>query len=81
MGLPMMVYNIPGRSGVNIEPGTMARLAKLPQIAALKEASGSLDQMIQISRACGDDLNLLSGDDALDPASFEHRRKGGGQRA
>ncbi len=64
-GIPMMIYNIPSRCGVNIEPETMARLAKLPQVAGVKEASGSLDQMIRISRLCGSDISLLSGDDAL----------------
>jgi 4-hydroxy-tetrahydrodipicolinate synthase len=65
VGLPMMLYNIPGRCGVNIEPGTMARLAGLPQVAALKEASGDLNQMMQISRTCCPGISLLSGDDAL----------------
>lgn len=61
--LPAVLYNIPGRTGSNILPETMARLAKFPQIVAVKEATGSLDQASQIAALC--DLTLLSGDDSL----------------
>jgi 4-hydroxy-tetrahydrodipicolinate synthase len=62
--LPMMLYNIPGRTGSNILPETIARLAQdFPHIVAVKEASGSLDQASQIAALC--DLTLLSGDDSL----------------
>jgi 4-hydroxy-tetrahydrodipicolinate synthase len=61
--LPVVLYNIPGRTASNILPETMARLAKFPQIVAVKEATGSLDQASQIAALC--DLTLLSGDDSL----------------
>ncbi len=65
VGLPVVVYTIPGRSVVNITPDTVAKLAQVPGIAAVKEASGSLSQMSKIVAACGDKVALLSGDDAL----------------
>jgi 4-hydroxy-tetrahydrodipicolinate synthase len=61
--LPIVLYNIPGRTGSNILPETMARLAALPTIVAVKEATGSLDQASQITAIC--DLTILSGDDSL----------------
>lgn len=65
VGLPMVIYNVPGRTGVNITPQTLARLAELPTITAVKEASGDLAQAFEIFRLCGQQLTLLSGDDAL----------------
>jgi 4-hydroxy-tetrahydrodipicolinate synthase len=64
-GLPVVVYTIPGRSVINITPDTIAKLAQVPGIGAVKEASGSLSQMAEIIAACGDKLPLLSGDDGL----------------
>jgi 4-hydroxy-tetrahydrodipicolinate synthase len=61
--IPICVYNIPGRTGKNIEPETIIRLAELPTITMVKEATGSLDQASQI--LCTTDLTLLSGDDSL----------------
>jgi 4-hydroxy-tetrahydrodipicolinate synthase len=61
--LPIVLYNIPGRTGSNILPETIARLAKLPTIVAIKEATGSMDQASSIAALC--DLTLLSGDDSL----------------
>jgi 4-hydroxy-tetrahydrodipicolinate synthase len=61
--LPIVVYNIPGRTGSNILPETIARLAKLPQIVGVKEATGSMDQASATAALC--DLTLLSGDDSL----------------
>jgi 4-hydroxy-tetrahydrodipicolinate synthase len=61
--LPIVLYNIPGRTGSNILPETIARLAELPGIVAVKEATGSLDQASHIASLC--DLTLLSGDDSL----------------
>lgn len=63
VGLPVCVYNIPGRTGKNIEPETIVRMAELPNIAMVKEATGSLDQASQVLGAT--DLTLLSGDDSL----------------
>ncbi len=62
---PVVVYNIAGRTAVNVEPATMARLAEMPEIIAVKEASGSLGQMAEIANLCGDKLAMLSGDDNL----------------
>src|SRR5947199_344020 len=61
--LPIVLYNIPGRTGSNILPETIARLAELPPIVAVKEATGQLDQASQIAALC--DLTILSGDDSL----------------
>src|SRR5262245_34020903 len=61
--LPLVLYNIPGRTGSNILPETLARLARIPSVVAVKEATGSLDQASQIACLC--DLTILSGDDSL----------------
>lgn len=64
-GLPCMLYNIPGRTGVNATPETIARLAEVPNITAVKEASGNLDQASEIRRKTPDDFHIYSGDDSL----------------
>lgn len=64
-GLPVVIYTIPGRSVINITPDTVARLAQVKNIAAVKEASGNLGQMAEIIATCGDRLAVLSGDDAF----------------
>ena len=61
--IPICVYNIPGRTGKNIEPETILRMAERPNIAMVKEATGSMDQASQI--LAGSDLTVLSGDDSL----------------
>ena len=61
--IPIIVYNIPGRTGVNMTPETLARLAKIKNIVGVKEAAGSLQQMADIIRICGPDFSVLSGDD------------------
>jgi len=63
--LPIVVYNVPGRTGVNVEVATLARLATIPNIVAVKEASGNVSQMCEICRAVPEDFIVLSGDDAL----------------
>jgi 4-hydroxy-tetrahydrodipicolinate synthase len=63
--LPLLLYNIPSRTGVNLDAATVARLAELPTIAAIKEASGNLSQISDIHARVGDRLAILSGDDAL----------------
>ncbi|MCX5711365.1 MAG: 4-hydroxy-tetrahydrodipicolinate synthase [Candidatus Omnitrophica bacterium] len=64
--IPIMLYNIASRTGVNIEPETIAKLAKdCKNLIAVKEASGSLDQMSRIKQLCPKDFELLSGDDSL----------------
>ena len=64
-GLPIVVYTIPGRTGINIPPETIERLAKLENIVAVKEASGNVNQMLEIAWRCGDSIAILSGDDPL----------------
>jgi 4-hydroxy-tetrahydrodipicolinate synthase len=62
---PLIVYNIPGRTSSKIEATTLARLAELPEIAGIKEATGSLDECQEVIRRCGDALPVYAGDDAL----------------
>ena len=63
--LPLVLYNVPGRTGVNLLPETVVRLADVPSIVGIKEASGSLDQASQIMREASRDYVILSGDDSL----------------
>jgi 4-hydroxy-tetrahydrodipicolinate synthase len=63
--LPQVLYNVPGRTSVNLLPETVARLAELPEVVAIKEASGNLVQMAEIVNLVGDKIALLSGDDNL----------------
>ncbi len=63
--LPMLLYNIPGRTGCNLEPETVAHLAEMPNIVAIKEASGNLDQVSQIRRLTPRAFAIYSGDDSL----------------
>jgi 4-hydroxy-tetrahydrodipicolinate synthase len=65
VGIPIIVYNIPGRTGSKIEPETLARLAEIDNIAGVKEATGSVDQAIDVLRLCGDRLAVYSGEDSL----------------
>jgi 4-hydroxy-tetrahydrodipicolinate synthase len=63
--LPIVVYNVPGRTGCNVEPGTLARLATIPNVVGVKEASGNLSQVCEVCRVVPDDFIVLSGDDPL----------------
>jgi len=63
--IPIIMYNIPGRTGVNMLTETVAALAGLPNIVGMKEASGSLEQMTEVISLCGDRLTVVSGDDTL----------------
>jgi 4-hydroxy-tetrahydrodipicolinate synthase len=63
VSLPQVLYNVPGRTSVNMLPETVARLAELPEVVAIKEASGNLGQMAEIKKLAGDNITLLSGDD------------------
>lgn len=63
--LPIIVYNVPGRTGSNVEPATLARLAHIDNIVAVKEASGNITQMAEIANLIPDGFALLSGDDAI----------------
>lgn len=63
--LPQVLYNVPSRTSVNMLPETVVRLAELPEVVAIKEASGDIGQMADIVRLAGDKITLLSGDDNL----------------
>ena len=63
--LPIVLYNVPGRTGVNLLPETVVQLASIPNVVAVKEASGNLDQVSQILTAVPSDFTVLSGDDSL----------------
>jgi 4-hydroxy-tetrahydrodipicolinate synthase len=63
--MPLVLYNIPGRTGVNMLPTTVARLAVMKNIVGIKEGSGSVQQASEIAQTCGDRLTVLSGDDPL----------------
>lgn len=61
--LPCIIYNVPSRTGVNLQPATLAELAKLPNVNAVKEASGNISQVADIAALCGEELNIYSGND------------------
>ncbi len=63
--LPIVLYNVPSRTAVNMMPGTVARLAKIKNIVGIKEASGSIQQATEIIALCGEDFTVLSGEDGL----------------
>jgi len=63
--IPLIIYNIPSRTGSKIEPETLARLAEVKNIAGVKEATGSMDQAIEVLRLCGEGLEVYSGEDSL----------------
>jgi 4-hydroxy-tetrahydrodipicolinate synthase len=63
--LPIIVYNVPGRTGVNVEPATLKRFAEIEYIAGVKEASGNISQMAVICAQAPDSFSVLSGDDAI----------------
>src|SRR5687768_11885391 len=63
--LPIVLYNVPGRTGCNIEAATLAKLAAIPHVIGVKEASGNIQQMVEICRAVPSEFLVLSGDDAL----------------
>src|SRR5215210_2526099 len=63
--LPIVVYNVPGRTGVNVDPATLLRLSTIPGIVAVKEASGNMGQICEVCRLMPDGFVVLSGDDSL----------------
>jgi 4-hydroxy-tetrahydrodipicolinate synthase len=65
VAFPQVLYNVPSRTGVNLLPETVARLAEIPNIVAIKEATGSLQQASEVLALCGDKLDVLSGDDFI----------------
>src|SRR5579864_3475784 len=64
-GKPIVLYNVPGRTGANIEPATLARLAEVPNIVGVKEASGNMSQIADVCAAVPETFLVFSGDDAL----------------
>lgn len=65
VALPQILYNVPGRTGINLLPETVARLAEISNIVAIKEATGSLQQGSEVIALCGDKIDVLSGDDFI----------------
>ena len=63
--LPIVVYNVPGRTGCNVDPATIVRLAAIPHVAGVKEASGNMTQICEVVKAVPEGFLVLSGDDAL----------------
>lgn len=63
--IPICLYNVPSRTGVNMEPETVKRLSQIKNIVAIKEAAGKIAQCAEIIKLCGDNITLLSGDDSL----------------
>ena len=63
--VPVILYNVPGRTGCNLQPKTVAVLAEHPNIVAIKEATGNMSQMVELMALCGDKLDIYSGEDAL----------------
>ena len=63
VGIPLILYDVPSRTGVSIKTGTYAKLSKHPRIAAVKEANGDLSAILRLRKACGDNLDVYSGND------------------
>ena len=63
--VPVILYNVPGRTGCNLLPKTVAKLAEHPNIVAIKEATGNMSQMVELVSLCGDKIDVYSGEDAL----------------
>ena len=63
--IPIIVYNVPGRTGVNVQPQTLLQMSKHPNIRAIKEASGNIAQFTEMQRLCGDTVAIYSGEDGL----------------
>ncbi len=61
--IPCVIYNVPSRTGCNLQPATVARLAEIPNIVAVKEASGNISQVAEIAALCGDKIDIYSGND------------------
>lgn len=65
VNLPIILYNVPGRTGVNLTPKMVAKLAKISNIIGIKEASGDISQVAEIARLCGTDFSIYSGNDDI----------------
>ena len=74
--VPVILYNVPSRTGCNLLPKTVARLAEHPNIVGVKEATGNVAQMVEIMHLCGDKIDVYSGEDALTVAMMAMGAKG-----
>ncbi len=74
--VPVILYNVPGRTGCNLQPKTVAKLAKHPNIVAIKEAAGNMAQAVELIALCGDEIDIYSGEDALTVAMMAMGAKG-----
>ena len=74
--VPVILYNVPGRTGCNLLPKTVARLAEHPNIVGIKEATGNMAQMVEIRSLCGDKIDVYSGEDALTVSMMAMGAKG-----
>lgn len=63
--IPIIIYNVPGRTGLNLLPSTLKELSKIDNIAGIKEASGNIAQVVEMARLCGDRIDIYSGDDNI----------------
>ena len=63
--VPVILYNVPGRTGCNLQPKTVAKLAEHPNIVAIKEATGNMAQMVELVTLCGDKIDVYSGEDGI----------------
>ena len=75
-GIPVIMYNVPSRTGLNIAPETALELSKHPLINGIKEASGNISQVAKIAQLCGDEPNIYSGNDAQEVPLLAPGRKG-----
>lgn len=76
VALPMILYNVPGRTAVDMLPETVQRLSKIPNIVGVKEATGSIDRLAELVEKCGPDFDVISGDDDIALASVAKGVKG-----
>ena len=74
--VPVILYNVPGRTGCNLLPATVAKLADHPNIVGIKEASGNMSQLVELVALCGDKLDIYSGEDALNAPIMSMGGKG-----
>ena len=74
--VPVVLYNVPGRTGCNLLPKTVAKLAEHEKIVAIKEATGNMAQMVELMALCGDKIDIYSGEDALTVAMMAMGAKG-----
>ena len=76
VALPMIVYNVPSRTGLNILPETYEELSRIPNVVAIKEANGDISAMCRTAGLCRDEIDIYSGDDALIAPSLSLGAKG-----